>query len=73
MTPHHDSASFLEVAWSERDAANAERHGYYVRRICACHHHTIVSVRFETEAQAYRCLWAMDRECRHRLAKEGVA
>lgn len=67
---HHDSAGFLEVfkvdvsAWQP----HYQLDGYYVRRTCPCHYHQRVSVRFETQEQAERCLAALDDDCRRTLS-----
>ena len=66
--PHHDSAAYLTVAWTDKSARWPA--GYVVRRTCACHKDENVSVRFATAREAYRCMWALDADCCRRLAKE---
>ena len=73
--PHHDSAAWLEVWYRpERrchvgNGAKGYRTapaGWWVRRTCPCHDGKLVSIRFDTEAQAERCLRVLDEDCRIR-------
>jgi hypothetical protein len=73
---HHDSAAFLEVVRLELadsnhpagrgrgETAASDGGGWYVRRICPCHRHVVVSVSFGTRAEAERCRLALDEDCR---------
>lgn len=67
--PHHDSGHFLEVHWAKGTPRLCIAEGWYVRRTCACHKGVIVSKRFGSEKEAYRCLWALDADCRQTLAR----
>ena len=64
--PHHDSPAFLEisyrsdVAWYNGSQCGIRTPGWFVRRTCPCHKGLAVSVRFDTRAEAERCLEVLD-------------